>query len=93
MGADLNSFTVPANPHDQGGEYFEPVNAWTDAPQRIFLTVVGISRGTVIQIGVDADSGLNPALWMRQKLTVGGDWGAWQNIDLVPPPPVGPKGK
>jgi hypothetical protein len=89
MGVNLDLLTTPLL-LNQCGEVFEPENAWPDAPGRIFLTVLQMIRGIVIQIGMDAEPGPAP-LWMRQKLTAGGDWGAWQNVDLIggaPAPPA-----
>lgn len=90
MATDLDTLTVPANPHDQGSEYFDAVNAWPDASSRIFVAVNRLGPVANYQAGYDPETGTT---WMRVLPEPGAGWSPWSQAYPPPPPPPEPEGE
>jgi hypothetical protein len=82
MAMDLDTLTVPDNPHDEGREMFDPINAWPDASSRIFVAVHRAGPKTIYQFGYDPE---HDTAWTR-LLDAAGVWGAWNIAGLEPAP-------
>jgi hypothetical protein len=81
MNNNLDVLTVPDNPHSDGREIFDPVNAWPDASTQVFVSTHRSGSG-VFQVGYDP--GL--AITFVRSLGPGGNWGNWMAL-VAPPPP------
>ena len=72
-------------------EIFEPVNAWSGASGRIYVSTHRASSTGAIQLGYDPE---NDKTFARANSGAEGSvWGTWTAIEAPPPPPEARKTK
>lgn len=76
---DLNIFTVPSSER----EIFDPVNAWSGDPARVYVATYRSGPVAVFQIGYDPSSGKS---YVRNLARPGLAWSAWTEVAPAPPP-------
>jgi len=76
MAYDLDVWTMPLT-HGGSAEIFDPLNAWPNAPGRIYVDVNRMPYGSY-QTGYDPSTGRN---WMRYKAFEDASWSTWRSFD------------